>query len=78
MPNVEGPKRTPNHAMAFGSSFTIEIAPLREALDVVLPPGAASSWSNKPMVTVLSAVLHLLSVSPFRFVMFSAPLPPTP
>ena len=41
-------------------------------------PGAASSRSNKPTVTVLSAMLHLLSVSPFRFVMVSAPLPPTP
>jgi hypothetical protein len=37
MPNVVEPKRTPNHAMAFGSSFTIEIVPLQEALDVVLP-----------------------------------------
>jgi hypothetical protein len=41
-------------------------------------PGAASSQSNKPTVTVLSAMLHLLSVSPFRFVMVSALLPPTP
>ena len=41
-------------------------------------PGAASSRSNKPAVTVLSTILYLLSVSPFRFAMVSAPLPPTP